>query len=550
MKRLFSLLMIGLLLMTTAPITAQDNQGGECTVRASNEFARVRATWNLEADEIARIGANDTARYVARGKNASEGFTWYYIGIGWVRADVVTATGDCDDLPVVFTRVNSAFNSDLYPCPADFSGYLAPRLASGQTALTVNDHGAAYFIYALPQTDSSIVGFIAHNEQIDRIGIGPLCHDGAVFWEAFAGTLSGFAMESNRYTHQYYLTTSAITVDPIPEDQTTSDSNNTAVSTAPLHTPYKIYEGTPAEHLFFSADSRLIAGVVYPAEQAIVWDVVSDQYYVVPFTTPIIQAGFGTSAHLITADEQGQIVTWDITTQTPVSSVTIPYPENAETFNHATFSPEGARVALSSCTEQLEDACNRSTITIADVDTGAQAAQISRVGDIIALALSPYGNALAVADRDDVILWTDVVHDPFGNRNVPTFNIVMPTVLTFNPSGTRLLVAGCQETRIIAGGELGCSYSTFGAWTVDANVIETMRGEIIANTLLGLSVAGDNEMFAANTADTITTYQLADGSRIRAYSNPDTAYQTVVTSPNGQIIASADGQGKLILWVR
>ena len=143
MKRLFSLLMIGLLLMTTAPITAQDNQGGECTVRASNEFARVRATWNLEADEIARIGANDTARYVARGKNASEGFTWYYIGIGWVRADVVTATGDCDDLPVVFTRINSAFNSDLYPCPADFSGYLAPRLASGQTALTVNDHGAA-----------------------------------------------------------------------------------------------------------------------------------------------------------------------------------------------------------------------------------------------------------------------------------------------------------------------------------------------------------------------------------------------------------------------
>jgi hypothetical protein len=549
MKRLLSLILF-VLLMTTTIITAQDTQAGDCAVRASNDFARVRTTWNLEADEIARIGATDTARYVARGKNASEGFTWYYIGIGWVRADVVNATGNCDNLPVVFTRVNSAFRSDLYPCPADFSGYLAPRLASGQTAITVNDYGTAYFVYALPETTASIVGFIANNEQIDRIGIGPLCHDGAVFWEAFAGTLSGFVMESNRYTNQYYLSTTALTVDPAPNEQTNSDTLETTV-TPTLNTPYKIYEGSPAETLLFNSDSRLLAGLTYPAERAIIWDVVSDQYYLLAFPTPIIKAQFGTDAHqLLTADENGQITTWDVTTQTSLNTVTISLPENAETFTNVAFSPEGVRVALSSCTEPTEDTCNRSTITISDVETGAQAAQVARQGKIHDLALSPYGNALAISDGDDVVLWTDVVNDPFGSRNVPTFNITLPTTLTFNPSGTRLLVAGCQETRLIGAGDLGCSYSLFGAWTVDANVIESMRGQIIENTLSTLSVAGDNEVFVTHTADSIGLYQLADGTRIRSYHSTNPVYQTAVIAPDGKLIASADGAGKIMLWNR
>lgn len=548
MKKLLSLILF-MLLPIAVNAQQQDIQTGDCVVQASQDFARVRSSWNLEADEISRIGATDTARYIARGRNASAGFTWYYIGIGWVRSDVVNVTGNCDNLPVVFTEVTSAFHSDAYPCPADFSGYLSSRLVSGQTSLHVTDHGSPYFVYTLPEMSASVAGFIPNNGMIDRIGIGPLCHEGVVFWEAEAANLSGFIVESNRNSGLYYLNASALTNDPTPSADDVNTTPQTATPT--LNRPFKIYEGSPAEHLIFSSDSRLIGGLIYPAERGVIWDVETDQYYLLNFSEPIIQAQFGTQPNqVITVSAQGTLTTWDITTQNALHTVTIPLPENALSFSHATFSPEAERVALSSCTEPTEESCNRTTITVSDVATGAQAAQVARTGDLQLLALSNFGNALASSDGANVLLWTNIITDPLSSRTVPTYNVTFANALTFNPSGSRLLVAGCQETRIVAGEPLACSFSTFGAWTVDENIIETMRGNVFEGTIHALGVASDNQTFVAHTSDAVNTYQLSDGNRIRTYHEPDVNFETVAISPDGNLIASADGQGKIMIWRR
>lgn len=545
-----------LLTIITTTISANDNwhtqqapAGGDCVVQAKNEFARVRSSWNLEADEIARIGATDTARYVARGRNASAGFTWYYIGIGWVRSDVVNVTGDCDNLTVLFVESDTTFNSDLYPCPANFSGYLAPRLASGQTAIHVNDHGSAYFVYSLPETSASVVGFIPNNGVIDRIGIGPLCHNGAVFWEVDAGSLSGFVIESSRDTNQYYLTTTSTTVDPTPSPDDSQSPNPTSAPI--LHTPYKIFEGSPATTLLFSPDSQWIAGLNDPAENVILWNISTNAYNRLTFPNAIITGQFGADAdQFITVDQTGRVTTWSISAQAITQDAQVTLPENAESFSLATFSPEGSRVALTSCVEPIEDGCNRSVIVIADVSTGATMNQVSLSGEVDLLTLSPFGNALAVSDGDSVILWLDVVNAPQSSRTVPTYNIIHATALTFIPSGTRLLVAGCQETRIQAGEEgLSCSFSTFGAWTVDDNIIETLRGNVFEGTINGLSVTGDNETFLTHITN-INSYQLVNGTHIRTYTQANMTFASAVFSPDGNTIAGADGEGKIMLWQR
>ncbi len=547
-------LLLILLLGASVTLYAQTGvQQSECTVRAGGDFARVRSEWSTEGDEVARIGRNDDARYVVRGRNASDGFSWYFIGIGWVRADVVELSGDCDNLPVLFTRVGSAFSSDAYPCPANFAGYLPPRIQTGQNGVIVRDGGVAFFVYALPERNSAVTGFIPDGVTLERVGIGPLCQDGLVFWEISVSGVTGFVIESDARQQIYYLDggTSAPVI-TLPDGA--SSDEPTIAPTLALNNPTQVIPlgEVPAELLTLNADASQLAIGAIMGESLVLIDVESSVALTLITDVPVIAFTFNADGGLLlVADADGGLGTWNtLTGQQTNYQRLIDAPQEDVI---AAFSLEASRVAVRDCaeldtTDPDAPICRRSVITVFDTQNNETTARVNVPGEVSALALSPFGNALAVIAENGAILWPDVINDAGGGRTVPTF--MTPLTLTFNPGGTRLIVGGCAEFSTV-GDEISCNFSNVGAWTVDGNVAEVMRNRNITGGVVSVAFAPDDgQVFAVATADSVRTHRLEDGEIIRQYDNPEAAqYLRVRLAPSDGLIA-ASTEDAIYLWSR
>ncbi len=69
-----------------------------CMVTGRN--TRVRSGAGTDFDQVGSLAQGDTATVIGQ-MNDVNGFTWYQIDQGWVRADVVTVTGNCSVVPMV-----------------------------------------------------------------------------------------------------------------------------------------------------------------------------------------------------------------------------------------------------------------------------------------------------------------------------------------------------------------------------------------------------------------------------------------------------------------
>lgn len=85
---------MGTMMMPEATAVAAD---GACTVTGRN--TRVRAGAGTDFDQVGSLPQGQSAAVIGQTTDAN-GFTWYQIDQGWVRADVVTLSGNCSAVPM------------------------------------------------------------------------------------------------------------------------------------------------------------------------------------------------------------------------------------------------------------------------------------------------------------------------------------------------------------------------------------------------------------------------------------------------------------------
>lgn len=83
---------------TAEPASAATTTTGDCTVAGDN--AHVRQSPNTSSEVVGSLTSGQEMKVIGQTTDAA-GATWYQVGIGWVRADVVTLSGDCSALPAV-----------------------------------------------------------------------------------------------------------------------------------------------------------------------------------------------------------------------------------------------------------------------------------------------------------------------------------------------------------------------------------------------------------------------------------------------------------------
>lgn len=104
-----------------------------------------------------------------------------------------TAPGTATAPPTAETTPEATTEATLAPCPADFAGFLTPRLAvGGQASIEVG--GTPNPVRQSPRLSAEQVGIINGGAVADVIG-GPICADGLVWWQVSFLDVEGWIAE-------------------------------------------------------------------------------------------------------------------------------------------------------------------------------------------------------------------------------------------------------------------------------------------------------------------------------------------------------------------
>lgn len=188
-----------------------------CKLAPSGALANVRRTPSTTGETVGQIFAGQSYSVTARSSNPAD--QWYYIGAGWVFGNVATLTGDCNTLSIndgligtgaglVAPTTDALQAMRTYPCPADYSGYLTPRLKTGTATARVASGGVPNTLRAQPIANDSIgqrLGTIQPGRTLDLVLQGPACSNGIVWWFVEVDGRQGWTAESNNAQGDYYL---------------------------------------------------------------------------------------------------------------------------------------------------------------------------------------------------------------------------------------------------------------------------------------------------------------------------------------------------------
>ena len=168
-----------------------------CFLRPLEEYANVRTAPG--GKQATRIRGDQS--FAALGRN----FTgdWLFYRGGWVNRAVLELSGVCDLLPVLDPAMVAS--GTVHFCPPDYHGLLPPRIDIGEGRARIASHSIANRLRAAPDIAAEQIGEIPPRAVLDAVLDGPACKPPHVWWQAQAGDLIGWTVESDIDINFYYL---------------------------------------------------------------------------------------------------------------------------------------------------------------------------------------------------------------------------------------------------------------------------------------------------------------------------------------------------------
>lgn len=188
---------------------------------------RVRANPTISAEILFQLQPGDRFTIID-GPQCGNGIVWWYIEqngqYGW------TAESDADQGEYYLAPIETADVSAAdYPCPANFAGYVTPRVQrTDPTASVVPTYNLNMF--AMPSTSSTLLTSIPGGTSFGMILDGPACNEGIVWWRVTLGERDGWVPESDVQQQQYFI-------EPYQGGATTGSGTGSGSGTAPETTP-------------------------------------------------------------------------------------------------------------------------------------------------------------------------------------------------------------------------------------------------------------------------------------------------------------------------
>jgi len=429
------------------PVMAVTNPSAEsvCFVTPQGGFTNVRARPTTDSDRVDRVYENQLLQVTALNSDG----TWFYIQpAGWVSNTVVFTMGDCVNVPSNDSALGAGFAEQTastidtdtatimsqFPCPADFAGYMQPRISIGTATAQVEAGGIPNTIRAFPSVDDTIaprLGTIQPSRTIDRVIAGPACNQGFVWWLVDVDSVVGWTAESNASSNDYYL-------------QPVSSTGATAtVSTDAL----QVGDNAVTAIAFSSDGSRIFtAGTQQGFGDAkvgfvTIWDANGTQLARIEEPTGVVAMDYAKNADLLAvAAGDGSVTLYNPESFEAVVSLPQLFDSNLPA-PKMVVSPDAAFVVILSCaTSECSESILR-TFTFVD---GSQVA-FESIPDLAmdALAISPDGQQVAAGGGTAIWFFgnaPDLIKTQSGDSGVTDVSS-----MTFNADGSQAFVTGCAE---------------------------------------------------------------------------------------------------------
>ncbi len=519
----------------TVPTSSVTNPVAEiiCFVSAQGGFSNVRSI--PEGDLVGRIYENEVYQITSRNTAG----TWFYIQpAGWVSNTVIFQLGDCNAIPVNDNAVGVGFVTDDgvidtdaavilegFACPADFAGYMIPRISIGNGTAQVQQGTVPNTLRAFPSvddTEGTRLGTIQPNRVIDRVMAGPACNQGFVWWLVEIDGAVGWTAESNQSSNDYFL---APTGDAPVLAQGAVDA--IAVGTNPVIGVRYSADGT---RLFARTtesgfgDGEVGAVIVYDALNGTSQARIEEPSGIAAIDT-------ASEANILAvAANTGTVTLYDMDSLAPI----VQLPNSFDIADQAKMeiTPDGTILVIAQC---LDDTCTTSRISSLDIASETVLAMDDLDLPIIDLDISGNGTTLAVLTTEGISFHSpDTLLSDSTWVNSDEFAI---NSVTLNDAGDSALFAGCNNAACTEG-RIGLINVTAASLLGIVPSHDTSARGIIYNpdATRFITIAFDsNEIIERNAAT---------GTETQRFTPADVIVTSVTYAPDGNTltITTADGQ--------
>lgn len=504
-----------------------------CSLKPIGAFANIRSRPYLDATQVNTIYENSVFPVFAHDGSRN----WYLIRSGWVHTSVVELAGNCDSLPmsvaVIYGEGVPQIEPNVYPCPADFAGYLTPRIQADDPYASVTDDGVPNRLRAAPSTSAQIIDEVPPGESFYSIDGGPACNEGHVWWLVSYQDIGGWTAESSIATGQYYL-------DPwqTPED-------------VPVDLP-----DAPPGAVAITGDAGIGTLVFSPGgEQLAVTESSSGDMMVLLFdmeaqsTTPVSQIPHPSPvSNVVIHPSDGRIATSDFQ-RVNITLGVQPVGGISEPSTHPTgyalaINPNWTLAATTSCFEFTAMGCQTGEVRVWDLETSSMTQAFS----------DPEFNPHIVEFRSDnrTLLVADFVSVRFWDaRNGAMLNSIptqMPIIrdATFSPDGIMVALGGCLEQT--TNGQ--CARGIVEIW--DVTTMTLLQSIETTDRVLDVAFSPDGFYVGGAVGATVEIWGAGTGLKATTLTEFETMVWNIAFSPafraEGYTLASLDTGNRVLLW--